>query len=279
MKDSILLTFLYRTLPGRALLKLLVQPGVSRMAGRFLSSGASARIVPYYIKKHHIDMSGVEIPAGGFPSFNAFFTRKRKLERCDAAAGRLISPCDGLLTSVEIRDGTVLRIKHTEFSLTDLLADAGLAAAFRDGLALIFRLTPEHYHRYCHAADGRVLRHRKISGELHCVRPVALRTLPVFVRNSREYQLVRTEDFGLMVQMEVGALLVGKIRNRSVIPGENRVRAGAEKGYFEFGGSTIILLLQKDAVRLRGSLYAKKNEQGEIPVRQGECVAITDDTA
>ena len=98
MRDTLTLRFLYRTVPGRALLKILVQPKVSGAAGCILSTGISKRLVPYYIRKHKIDMNGIDIPAGGFSSFNDFFTRKRIMESFDLTPGHLISPCDGFLT-------------------------------------------------------------------------------------------------------------------------------------------------------------------------------------
>ena len=60
---------------------------------------------------------------------------------------------------------------------------------------------------------AKVLRARKIRGKLHCVRPIALRTVPVFAQNSREYEVIAAGKFGIVVQMEIGALLVGKINN------------------------------------------------------------------
>ena len=304
MKDSLALRFLYRTVPGRMILKLLVQPEISRLAGMVLDSGISRWFVPYYIRKNKIDMSGVEIPAGGFPSFNAFFTRKRTAEDFCPQPGWLLSPCDGFLSFIRIRKNKIFDIKHTKFSLGDLLGDEELAAEFEDGTALIFRLTPANYHRYGYAASGQVLCHRKIDGVLHCVRPVATRTLPVYAQNSREYEVLWSEEFGKIVQMEIGALMVGKITNLScqeapgIKPGQrtgdadfkdkesglseagqmpdssSRVHAGQEKGYFEFGGSTILLLLPKGSVRISRRLYEARDENGEVPVRRGERVAV-----
>lgn len=272
MRESFALWFLYRTIPGRMVLKLLVQPKVSKIAGCYLSSGASKWIVPYYIRKHKIDMSDIEIPRGGFSSFNEFFIRRRETECFDVTCGHLISPCDGFLTFVNIAENTVLNIKNTEFMVGDLLEDHKLARKFEEGTALIFRLTPANYHRYCYVADGKILLQRKIQGMLHCVRPIALRTVPVFAWNSREYQVLETEGFGTMIQMEVGALLVGKIRNKISALKSGYIRKGEEKGYFEFGGSTIILLLQKNTVLVNEKLYQKQSS-GEIPVRMGELVA------
>ncbi len=303
MKDSLTLRFLYRTIPGRMLLKLLVRPEISRLAGMVLDSGISRRFVSYYIRRNKIDMNGVEIPAGGFPSFNSFFTRKRTEEEFCPQPGWLISPCDGFLSFIRIRKNKIFDIKHTRFSLEDLLGDKELAAEFEDGTALVFRLTPANYHRYGYAASGQVLCHRKIDGVLHCVRPVAARTVPVYAQNSREYEVLRSEEFGKIVQMEIGALMVGKITNLScqkapgMKPGQRngdtdfrdkesglrepgqepgnsgRVRAGDEKGYFEFGGSTILLLLPKGSVRISRRLYEARDENGEVPVRKGGRIA------
>lgn len=272
MKESLALRFLYGTFPGRVILKLLVHPTVSKAAGRFLSSGASKWIVPHYVHKHKINMNNIEIPPEGFSSFNEFFTRKRRKERFDAAPGHLISPCDGLMSLIKIKGTTVLDIKNTRFTLDDLLKSHKLAEKFREGTALIFRLTPADYHRYCYAADGNILLHRKIRGKLHCVRPIALRTVPVFAQNSREYQVIKTKEFGTMVQMEVGALLVGKIQNSSSASPYRCVQKGEEKGYFEFGGSTIVLLLEKGKVKLSEDLIRNTKQGFETKLLQGSVI-------
>lgn len=275
MRESIVLCFLYKTVFGRMVLKFLVQPGVSHITGKFLSSSLSRWLVPYYIWKHKIDMDDIEIPPKGFSSFNDFFIRNRRIECCDLTRGHLISPCDGLLTHIRIKKDFVFEIKNTRFYLEDLLEDHKLAKAFQNGAALIFRLSAADYHRYCYMANGRIRYFKKIQGKLHCVRPIALRTVPVFVQNSREYQVIETEQFGTMIQMEIGALLVGKIKNYRQPLDQGDVRAGEEKGYFEFGGSTILVLLKENAIYFNEKLYERQNSDGEIPVDMGECVAKT----
>lgn len=218
-------------------------------------------------------MSDIDIPAGGFSSFNDFFIRKRSMECFDVTYGHLISPCDGLMSYIRIKGKIVLDIKNTKYTLNDLLEDNELAGQFRDGTALVFRLTPADYHRYCYAANGKVLQHKKIKGRLHCVRPIALRTVPVFAQNSREYQVLETETFGTVIQMEIGALLVGKIRNNRSSSKYSYVSRGEEKGYFEFGGSTIIMLFKRNTICMNESLYKRQNSDGEIPVHMGEFVA------
>lgn len=133
MRETLGLRFLYRTVPGRIVLKMLVQPKVSKAAGHYLSSRASKWIVPYFIRKHKIDMDGIEIPSGGFSSFNEFFTRKRRTGCLDMTDGHLISPCDGFLSLVRIMEDTVLNIKNTRFTLGDLLKNHELAGKFKGG--------------------------------------------------------------------------------------------------------------------------------------------------
>lgn len=269
--SDLLIRFLYQTIPGRILLKGLVSSRVSRAAGNVLSSNPSRLIVPWYIRKHRIDMKDIDIPSGGFSSFNDFFTRKRvSITLPDSEENPLVSPCDGLLSVVRIgENGALFSIKHTTYSLQQLLDSPMLTERLKGGTALIIRLTPQHYHRYCYSAEGEVTGSVKIKGKLHCVRPAALETVPVFVQNSREYQVIQTPQQTLIVQMEVGALLVGKISNRPVSAENRKVYAGMEKGYFEFGGSTIILLLEKDKIHLHREIEIKAL-QGEVPVHIGQ---------
>ena len=126
----------------------------------------------------------------------------------------------------------------------------------------------DDYHRYCYAADGRKSGQRKIAGILHTVNPVANDVCPIYKMNSREYCLIKTEQFGTLLQMEVGALMVGKISNNQ--QGLGFVHKGVEKGRFEFGGSTIILLTQKNVVIPDRDLLEHTGSGMETLVKMGE---------
>ena len=265
--ESLALRFLYHTVAGRTVLKVLVCPFVSKIAGAVLDSKASAALIPWFRKKNGISMEGVIVPKGGFPSFNAFFCRKRETGGVDENTV-LSSPCDAWLTSIPIQKDQIFDVKHTKFSLQDLLRDKKLASEFTDGIALVFRLTPSHYHRYAYAADGRVLSWRRINGVLHSVRPICTRQVPVYAQNAREYQVIDTTELGKIVQMEIGAMMIGRISNEK--PCNRKSVRGKEKGKFEFGGSTIMLLLQKDCVSLRKEVMEAGRDGGELAVSYGE---------
>jgi phosphatidylserine decarboxylase len=99
------------------------------------------------------------------------------------------------------------------------------------GLCLVFRLTPADYHRYIYPDNGCKTKNTKIAGKLHTVKPIALGKVPVFTTNSREYSILRTENFDDIVFMEVGAMMVGRICNYHE---EHAFSRGEEKGKFEF---------------------------------------------
>lgn len=267
-KESITVRFLYKTPPGRLCLKLLTRPFISRTAGRFLDSRLSWWLVPLFIRKHGIDMSEYEKK---YRTFNDFFTRKRFMKEIDITPEHLISPCDGWLSVYPVSEEQTYQIKHIEYRLEDLLKSRKLAKQFSGGICLIFRLTPQNYHRYCYVSDGTVTRNRVIPGKLHCVRPTACEAFPVFAENSREYVQIHTPKFGTVIQMEIGAMMVGKIHN---YPREGKVFQGEEKGYFEFGGSTILLLLEKDRLDVKPEILKNSCSGLETEIRLGELAGV-----
>lgn len=259
---------LYETAPGRMLLKALSGRALSRFCGALLETRASKLLIPGFIRRAGIDTADYEL--GGVRCFNDFFCRPLKPGRrpVDPDGEALIAPCDGLLTAIELRGDAVLPVKQSQYTLSSLLRDERLAAAFQDGLCLVFRLCVHHYHRYVYFDGGEKDGDVFLPGVLHTVRPVALAQRPVFAENCRSYTRIESERFGEAVQMEVGAMLVGKIVNDC--PGPAAVRRGEEKGHFVYGGSTILVLLKKDAAFLREDILRASREGVETPVRMGE---------
>ncbi|MCR5006060.1 MAG: phosphatidylserine decarboxylase [Clostridiales bacterium] len=264
------LKLLYGTVPGRILLKVLTWPALSRAAGCFLDSGLSRPLIPLFIRKAHIDLADFEPEQ--YNCFNDCFTRKilpgKRVWDPDVAA--FTAPCDGKLTVFQIQDGLVLPIKQSQYSVARLLGDAALADRFEGGHCFIFRLCVEDYHRYAYVASGQKEADRFLPGILHTVRPIALENVPVFTENSRSLTVLHTEDCGTMVQMEVGAMLVGRISNHE--PGAGTVEKGTEKGMFLYGGSTVLVLVQKDMVQPEQRFLQASSMGEEVPVRMGERV-------
>ena len=136
------------------------------------------------------------------------------------------------------------------------------------GWAVVIRLTVDDYHRYCYVADGEKTYQRRIPGIFHTVNPIANDICPIYKMNSREYCLVKNEKLGTVLMMEVGALMVGKIQNYK--KERCQVKRGEEKGRFEFGGSTVVLLLEPDKVLPDSDLIRNTLQGAETIVSMGE---------
>lgn len=265
------LEWMYGTRPGRLLVKLMIRPGVSRATGWLLDRRVSALAVRPFIRKNHICMDDFE--QRRFRSFNDFFTRrvlpgKRPV---DDAPAHLIAPCDSKLTVYDIRPDSRFRVKGTEYTLEGLLQSKELAETFLGGTLLLFRLTVGDYHRYTYIDSGFVTGSTRIPGVFHTVNPAAASRCPIYRENTREYSLLESLRFGTVLQMEVGAAMVGRIVNA---PGSRNVRRGEEKGRFEFGGSTVIVLLQKGRAILDADLLRNTAQDAETVVRLGERIGI-----
>lgn len=266
-----LLGGLYNHKAGRMLVKSLCMPAVSKGAARFLDSGISTLFIPLFIHCHSIPMEEYELTA--YRSFNDFFTRKlaEGARSVEQAKDVLISPCDGRVSVYRIDDTCVFSVKHTRYTVNSLLKNKKLAGRFAGGYVWVFRLCVDDYHRYVYADDGVVSGHYHIKGILHTVNPVANDAYPIYKENTREYCLLKSEHFGTILQMEVGAMFVGRIENA---PGERRVKRGEEKGRFAFGGSTVIVMTQKGQVLPDGDILRYSKSGVETRVKLGEQVGI-----
>ena len=266
-----LLSFLYTNIFGRMLLKPLIQPQVSKLAGRYLSSAHSRWLISKFIERNEINMDIYE--ECDYSSFNDFFTRKIKPDSRPVPEDLdvLISPCDCLATVYPIQENTTFSIKNTEYTLRSLLRSPRLAKRFRGGYAYILRLTVEDYHRYLYSVSGKQSKNYHIDGTFHTVNPIANDYLPIYKENTREYTVIHSKEFGDVLQMEVGALLVGKISNHKQ---STVVTRGEEKGFFEYGGSTIVVLTQKGRVTPRSDLLTNSKNGYETKVLQAHPLGI-----
>lgn len=266
-KESGYLHFLYHTIVGRIILRILIARWVSRLCGAFLDSPLSKPLIKKFVKNSGIDLSQFE--SDNFTCFNDCFCRRIKegLRPLPKDEKAFFAPCDGLLSAYHIKNDMIIPVKQSGYTLDSLLQNQDLAAKYQDGVCLIFRLCVNHYHRYCYPATGTKSENVFIKGKFHTVRPIALEAFPVFAQNCREYTTIETQDFGQILQMEVGAMLVGKIHNHHGIA---KVERGQEKGMFLYGGSTIIVLLEKDKIQISEHFFEATAKGEETPVVMGE---------
>ena len=257
------LDFLYNNPVGRIFLGIAVSPFVSNIYASKNAKKSSVKKIPGFIKEHNIDMSDFEDRE--YKSFTDFFTRKIRYGKrpVDMTPGALISPADSKLLVYEIEKDTSMRIKGRTYTVDEILADAENAKEFAGGYALVFRLTVDDYHRFCYPDKGCLISKRFIKGKLHTVSPVS-KNHKIYMENTRLVNLLKTEKFGTIAYIEVGAMLIGRI----VDNGTDVFEKGQEKGYFEPGGSTVIIMVRN--VEIDKDIMEQSASGIETKVRYGE---------
>ena len=234
----------YQDTGSNLLEKLLFRSSlVSRLMGLWFSSPLSRGKIDDVIRDLSIDMSEAQRPPEAYRSFNDFFARHLKPEarpyRADPV--EIVSPADGrVLVFPELDKDCFVPVKGHPMSITTMLP--GLSERFMGGALAIVRLCPADYHRYHFPAAGRITQSQDLAGALHSVNPIALGAGPdVFGENKRSWTLIETETLGSYCFVEVGAFGVGSIVNTRT---SGQVQKMEEKGYFKFGGSTVVVVFE-----------------------------------
>ncbi|KAI9019196.1 phosphatidylserine decarboxylase-domain-containing protein [Phycomyces nitens] len=241
--------------------------------GRRFDAPISVREIPAFIKFHKIDISEVLHPLDSFKSFNEFFYRvlKPNSRPCDSPDDPdvAVSPADcRMMAFGTVDDATRLWIKGIEFSLSKLLDDPNAQTTFGGGSLAVFRLAPQDYHRFHCPVDGIVTSIRYVAGQYYTVNPIAVRTtLDVFGENARAIVSIDSERFGKVSVVCVGAMMVGSIIITAKV-GMKLLRTD-ELGYFAFGGSTLVVIWQKDMIELDKDLINNSKNTMETLVRVG----------
>ncbi|MFA6110724.1 MAG: archaetidylserine decarboxylase [Candidatus Latescibacterota bacterium] len=243
---------------------------ISYLVGWTQNRAWSRRRIGPFAAAYGIDPGEVELPLDKYPSFNAFFSRRlRPGARPFSGDPRaLCSPADGKVLVFPRLTGEVrMPVKGAMVEPSALLAAPAEGIEYRDGACLVVRLSPPDYHRFHFPAAGITGPARSISGRYHSVNPVALARVPGLLSgNARAVTRLATEVFGPIACVEVGAFAVGSIV-QTYAPG--RVTRGQEKGYFQFGGSTLVLLFRPGAVQFDDDLRADSAAGLETQVRTG----------
>ncbi len=249
---------------------LLVRPVFSKLYGVYQQSHWSQPSIERAVRTLSLDLSDFVVPSGGFRSFNDFFTRRLRpgARPLDPDPASLLSPADARLLAFPVQPQGVFPVKGHSVSLERLLASKQDALAFIGGWLLVFRLCPSDYHRFHFPCAGTSSAARLLEGPLESVNPLALATgRPILDTNQRALSFLSSARFGRLAYLEVGALCVGSIV-QTYSPGA--VSAGDEKGYFQFGGSTVVVALEPGRVTLDDDLLSSSCQGVETLVRMGE---------
>ena len=241
-----------------------------------MNTRRSAKSIPGFISRYAIDMNQYETPEGGWASFNAFFSRKLQpgARPIDPDPRTVVLPADGRHSAYpDGADLSGLVVKGRRFTLAELLGDADLARRFEGGALVVSRLCPTDYHRFHFPLAGIPGAAAKRVGSLDSVSPIALAAgARSLCANKREVTVLKTRDAGDVALVEVGAACVGRIV-QSYRPGVEAARGG-EKGYFLFGGSTVITIFEPGRIWLATDIVEQTAQGVETYARMGDALGI-----
>lgn len=245
--------------------------------GLYHSTNLSKKKIKMFVKELSIDCEEAEFPIDFYRSFNDFFARRLKpgLRPIAAKPNVLVSPADGrLMVFPKVEQGMVAQVKWAPIRLLELFGkDHELAQRYENGSCIIIRLAPADYHRFHFPLAGVPSATRTVNGILHSVSPYALeQKIPVHTLNKRTICELKSYQAGHIVLMEVGALLVGSIQQTYIA--ERPVSSGDEKGFFEFGGSTVIMFFEPGRLAFDADLCEQSSLGRESMVFMGEQLGL-----
>lgn len=266
--------WLYGTLSGEIANNLVTSKWVSRVYGALQSSPVSRKKVLPFIEKFKINMSEFEFEEGRdssspYSSFNAFFIRKFKTGKRPFVEGKNFpAPCEARYYVWDKIDQSIkLPVKGKFLSARELLASEKWAKYFENGPGFIARLCPVDYHRFHYPDEGEVIDHFPVKGKLDSVNPLALQKKgQIFIENERYVSILDTKNFGKLAYIEVGATCVGKIVQTSSL---TKFQRGEEKGYFLFGGSTVVVLGEPGKISFTSKFIQNTHHGIETYVKLG----------
>ena len=242
----------------------------SHLYGLWQKRTASKEKIAPFVKDFFIDSSEFEKPLSEFISFNDFFIRKLKktVRPVDQDPSVCVMPADGrclVIENIDLSDG--FYVKGEKFTLSSFIKNKTLIEKFSGGSLAIIRLAPVDYHRFHFPFDCFAHTPALINGPLFSVNPIALKNnISILSKNKRMITELDSEIFGRVLYVEIGATNVGSIHQTFEI---GIYKKGEEKGYFSFGGSSIVLLFEKEKIRFDQDLIDASNKKMETKVKEG----------
>lgn len=270
------LKFLYYNPFGKLLLNSVIKRKfVSSVYGNKMDNPKSKGRIADFVRDMGIDMSDYARKIDEYKSFNDFFYRELKdgVRPIAIEEDVLVSPADGKILAYEdLQEKDKFFVKGSEFTLEEFFQDKALAEKYKGGTFVIVRLAPADYHRFHFPTDGKISVTRKIDGYYYSVSTHAIKkNFRIFCENKREYAILSTEKFGDIAMIDVGATMVGSIVQ--TYKENSFVKKGEEKGYFLFGGSTCILVFEKDKIQIDKDILENTKKAIETRIYMGEKIA------
>jgi phosphatidylserine decarboxylase len=264
-------------------------PGFSDWMGRvaaawgaFLDTPASAVGIESFASLPEYAVDDYFVGPSGWQTFNQFFAREIRPGKRPIADPRddavIVSPADAIFMGAwPIDERSTITVKDVEWRIADLLDDSPYADAFGNGIYTHGFLRITDYHRF-HVPVGGVVREvRNVHGRVY-LDVVRNQDGSLGAANGDSYQfdqerglvIIESPTVGLVAVVPVGMTLISSVVLTPEVGA--RLRKGDLLGYFQFGGSDIVLLFQDRGVVLEaevGTKYLQGQRIGRVEPAAG----------
>lgn len=234
---------------------------LSRVAeawGTFLNSPASAAGIESFASLPSYNVDDYIRGPSGWQTFNQFFAREIRPGRRPINAphddGVVVSPVDGMfMGAYPISRESTITVKGVSWRIADLLAGSPYAYAFEGGTYAHSFLSITDYHRFHVPVGGIVREVRNVQGRVYIdvvknedgsLGPADGDTYQF--NQERGFVVIESPEVGLVAMVPVGMTLISSVVLEPEVGDE--LRKGEEFGYFQFGGSDMVMLFQADVV-------------------------------
>lgn len=267
------LQWLYYKTSGNFFLERIVKRKLaSKFYGVLKNRKKSKKKIRDFIEENKIAEEEFLQKVSEYKNFNEFFYRKLKPEAriINPEIDVLSSPADGRVFIYEnIETDKIVEIKGMAFNLAQLVGSEESISEYNKGTMIIVRLNPTDYHRFHFPDSGIPGKTKEIKGAYYSVNTGVLDRIDnIYLKNKRTVTEFNTENFGKVLYMEIGATFVGTIVQ--TFESGKKVVKGEEKGYFKFGGSTVIIFLKKDTFTPDEDIMEYTRKKIETLVKMGE---------
>lgn len=234
----------------------------SKALQKLTKSNASRLLIKPFISVYGINTYEVLKEISDFKNLNEFFIREihPSLRPISAGDNDIISPTDGVISDIgTIDDDSTFMVKGQEYSVKTILADKNRAKELAGGTYMIIYLSPKNYHRIHFATDGVVKDSYVLGKYSYPVNKAGLELGDNIL--SYNYRKIFTIEKG---NFKYNLIPVGAQNVNSIITtySDVDVNKGEELGYFEFG-STVVLLFEKNAIKLEELTTPKEIKMGQ----------------
>ena len=259
--------WLFASKMGRFTNRIISLPQFSQWIALYAKSSFSRTKISSFRREFQIN--DTDFVDSNYKTLNEYFIRSFKpgARVFASASDEFASPAEGYAIAAT---SEFLPVKGITANASALLSRQ---PQFLISCSCSIRLTPKEYHRFHFPMDGEIVDQYEVDGKLYSINPTTLAYEPnLFIRNKRLVLHLKFKSGNQCYLILIGATYIGSVISHK--KKGDRFRKGDEAGFFEFGGSTAVILFDKN-FSLNEQVLAHSSQSIESFIELGTALAIS----